>query len=351
METVVVWTLVSVRLKSHAKCLTASLHACYIPIRGNSIFRFVPRKSAVFDPTIGRWQTKDPKSFDAGDTNLYRFVGNHPSYATDPSGLAEGHHWIPLSVARYFEENNLISLEDYHYFGGRTSGPLVGGHFGDKDHLAYNAHVKEQLQKWIDHNITDNSKKIAIEKFVDNIRDGKTFDGKPSSNSYNARLVNPNMSTDRSVIDAFDGGTRQDIEARGVRSIDNRNKSRMRRLVESSFNTKHITSKGAMRILVIVGTTMGVVSNAGNAKAASDVLTDSQAIRKAREWAEKGSIDRVQRWLVGEAEGHNAEPSVYEELRTINPLLAIAFRAAVIASIEAYNRGENDAFEDNPFGF
>jgi hypothetical protein len=43
----------------------------------------------VFDPTIGRWQSKDPKSFDAGDTNLYRFVGNHPSYATDPSGLEE----------------------------------------------------------------------------------------------------------------------------------------------------------------------------------------------------------------------------------------------------------------------
>jgi RHS repeat-associated protein len=308
-------------------------------------------RARYLDLVLARWISQDPIGFAAGDTNLYRYVGNHPSYATDPSGLAEGHHWIPLSVARYFYENNLISLEDYHYFGGRTSGPLVGGHFGDKDHLAYNAHVTKQLQKWIDHNITDNSKKIAIEKFVDNIRDGKTFDGKPSSNSYNARLVNPNMSTDRSVIDAFDGGTRQDIEARGVRSIDNRNKSRMRRLVESSFNTKHITSKGAMRILVIVGTTMGVVSNAGNAKAASDVLTDSKAIRKAREWAEKGSIDRVQRWLVGEAEGHNAEPSVYEELRTINPLLAIAFRAAVIASIEAYNRGENDAFEDNPFGF
>jgi len=80
---------VSTRPRSNAKCLTASLHACYIPIRGNSIFRFVPRKSAVFDPTIGRWQSKDPKSFDAGDTNLYRFVGNHPSYATDPSGLWE----------------------------------------------------------------------------------------------------------------------------------------------------------------------------------------------------------------------------------------------------------------------
>jgi hypothetical protein len=77
------------RVWSHAKHLTESLHACYIPIRGNSIFQSVPRKSAVFDPTIGRWQTKDPKSFDAGDTNLYRYVGDHPSYATDPSGLEE----------------------------------------------------------------------------------------------------------------------------------------------------------------------------------------------------------------------------------------------------------------------
>ncbi|MFM9173508.1 MAG: hypothetical protein ACKOQU_12105 [Acidimicrobiaceae bacterium] len=87
--TVVVWTLDSVRLRSIAKHLTADRHACYIYICGNSIFQSVPRKSAVFDSTIGRWQTKAPKSFDAGDTNLYRFVGNHPSYATDPSGLVE----------------------------------------------------------------------------------------------------------------------------------------------------------------------------------------------------------------------------------------------------------------------
>ena len=65
----------------------------------------------MFDPTIGRWQTKDPKSFDAGDTNLYRYVGNHPSYATDPSGLETkdghtitriGHHVVPASLWREF---------------------------------------------------------------------------------------------------------------------------------------------------------------------------------------------------------------------------------------------------------
>jgi hypothetical protein len=54
----------------------------------------------VFDSTIGRWQSKDPKSFDAGDTNLYRFVGNHPSYATDPSGLE--HPANPQSMKRFY---------------------------------------------------------------------------------------------------------------------------------------------------------------------------------------------------------------------------------------------------------
>ena len=54
----------------------------------------------MFAPTIGRWQTKDPKSFDAGDTNLYRFVGNHPSYATDPSGLEDPAN--PQSMMRFY---------------------------------------------------------------------------------------------------------------------------------------------------------------------------------------------------------------------------------------------------------
>ena len=29
----------------------------------------------------------------AGDTNLNRYVGNHPTNSTDPSGLAEGWEW------------------------------------------------------------------------------------------------------------------------------------------------------------------------------------------------------------------------------------------------------------------
>ena len=60
----------------------------------------------MFDSTIGRWQTKDPKSFDAGDTNLYRYVGNHPSYATDPSGLEE---WDPKKLSRAFIDKLIVA--------------------------------------------------------------------------------------------------------------------------------------------------------------------------------------------------------------------------------------------------
>jgi hypothetical protein len=40
----------------------------------------------MFDPTIARFTSEDPMGFDAGDPNLYRYTGNDPTNATDPSG-------------------------------------------------------------------------------------------------------------------------------------------------------------------------------------------------------------------------------------------------------------------------
>jgi len=40
-----------------------------------------------YDPRTGSWESEDPKGFDAGDANLGRYVGNQPTYATDPTGL------------------------------------------------------------------------------------------------------------------------------------------------------------------------------------------------------------------------------------------------------------------------
>jgi hypothetical protein len=41
----------------------------------------------VFDPTVGRFFQEDPMGFDAGDPNLYRYVGNDPANNTDPTGM------------------------------------------------------------------------------------------------------------------------------------------------------------------------------------------------------------------------------------------------------------------------
>lgn len=42
----------------------------------------------MYDPSSGRWLIEDPIGFDAGDVNLYRYVGNNPTNAIDPTGLA-----------------------------------------------------------------------------------------------------------------------------------------------------------------------------------------------------------------------------------------------------------------------
>jgi RHS repeat-associated protein len=42
-----------------------------------------------YDPATGRFISQDPIGFEAGDANLYRYVGNSPTLFVDPSGLVE----------------------------------------------------------------------------------------------------------------------------------------------------------------------------------------------------------------------------------------------------------------------
>jgi uncharacterized protein RhaS with RHS repeats len=41
----------------------------------------------MYDPRVGRWLSEDPLGFAAGETNVYRYVGNQPTDLIDPSGL------------------------------------------------------------------------------------------------------------------------------------------------------------------------------------------------------------------------------------------------------------------------
>lgn len=42
-----------------------------------------------YDAGVGRWISEDPISFEGGDTNLYRYVGNRVLTSTDPTGLMD----------------------------------------------------------------------------------------------------------------------------------------------------------------------------------------------------------------------------------------------------------------------
>ena len=44
-------------------------------------------RARYYDPNTGRFVSQDPKGFAAGDTNLYRYVANSPTLATDSTGL------------------------------------------------------------------------------------------------------------------------------------------------------------------------------------------------------------------------------------------------------------------------
>ena len=47
--------------------------------RGDELHRW-------YDAGVGRWLSEDPIGFAAGDANLYRYVGNGATNATDPTG-------------------------------------------------------------------------------------------------------------------------------------------------------------------------------------------------------------------------------------------------------------------------
>ena len=67
-------------------------------------------RARYYDAALGRWLSQDPIGFEAGDANLYRYVGNRPITATDPSGLEYAtldEEYIALGGPTYVESDYL----------------------------------------------------------------------------------------------------------------------------------------------------------------------------------------------------------------------------------------------------
>lgn len=79
-----------------------------------------------YDPTIGRWTTKDPIGFAGGDTNLYAYVGGDPMSKTDPSGLSDINLFSPVKDNFLFNaSDNTVNMSGYFSVGGHGSSRVM----------------------------------------------------------------------------------------------------------------------------------------------------------------------------------------------------------------------------------
>src|SRR5205807_7104038 len=52
-----------------------------------STFGIYEYRARAYHPGLGRFTSEDPKGFDAGDYNMFRYCHNDPEDLTDPTGL------------------------------------------------------------------------------------------------------------------------------------------------------------------------------------------------------------------------------------------------------------------------
>ncbi len=63
--------------------------ATYRSTYTTSAFNFYEYRARAYNPILGRFMSEDPKLFDAGDYNLFRYCHNDPLDFTDPMGLQD----------------------------------------------------------------------------------------------------------------------------------------------------------------------------------------------------------------------------------------------------------------------
>ena len=90
--------------------LTASAYGNRFMFTGREYvasFGIYEYRNRAYHPGLGRFMSEDPKLFDAGDNNFFRYCGNDPEDRTDPMGLSDA-----ILKTQY----------DPNYIGGAGSG-------------------------------------------------------------------------------------------------------------------------------------------------------------------------------------------------------------------------------------
>jgi RHS repeat-associated protein len=108
-------------------------------------------RARYYDSAVGRFISVDPMGFGAGDTNLYRYVGNNSTNATDPSGM------ISWNDVQQGAANISQTVQDAAYgwlvntdkaYAG-FAGFITGGYTNQLRNEVYGDKVAGQNEGWI----------------------------------------------------------------------------------------------------------------------------------------------------------------------------------------------------------
>ena len=255
------------------------------------------------DVRTGRWVSEDPIGFASGDGNLVRYAENSPLIYVDPSGFssAEGHHWTPLNIIAKLYKQGVLTENEYHYLAGRYSGPLRDGSANvgwSNEHRCYDTAVETQLRDWAAAKRARKTK-LKVSDVVDNIKSGKSWNGTktiPEINDFNKNIAGHTI--DKTIDTVTDT---KKVESRGITSLKGR------------------------KYLVALGLIAGAAQLAQRASQARDIariLTEGDAMCRAIGAAKEGRGADVKLALIEVA---GKDPSVYDELRDVDQLFALAF--------------------------
>jgi RHS repeat-associated protein len=103
------WTTRSSTLYDNCFLFTGREYAVtYRSTNTNTAFSFYEYRARAYNPKLGRFTSEDPKLFDAGDYNLFRYCHNDPIDFTDPMGTEDQNRagLAPREVSRELADDD-----------------------------------------------------------------------------------------------------------------------------------------------------------------------------------------------------------------------------------------------------
>jgi RHS repeat-associated protein len=145
------WTARSSTIYDNRFLFTGREYAATYRSTNIPAFKFYEYRARAYNPTLGRFMSEDPKLFDAGDYNLFRYCHNDPLDLTDPMGLSDiiveiirtgaavqEHSGVPQATLGRF---NMSVANSPHSFGS------VSGVTMEPPNLRFNMHKQAGVTK------------------------------------------------------------------------------------------------------------------------------------------------------------------------------------------------------------